>query len=217
MQDTRGVSPAVHCSYRTRRTARCLPGPGQNTQQQTQQPDISCSTHLGLHATAPSPPARLSIRRSKPLSARPLSHLVRGPVHDQQRHIDLLDQQVVGEDVGPGGPVAQVGVEHTHTRQQRRVQDDTPDTRPLRRQPHLHACLVQGWSTRTGGVCTSECAAADMHLPTRTLKPVGLRLPCGWSCPPPSIAACCATDSQLTVGPEPTDCPYSTTACRLMP
>ena len=59
------------------------------------------------------------------------THLISRAMHDQQRHIDLLDQEVVGEDVRPRRPPAQVGVEHTHPGQQRRVQHHSCYTRLL--------------------------------------------------------------------------------------
>jgi hypothetical protein len=221
-------------------------------------------------------------------------HLVSSTMHHQQRHIDLLDQQVVREDVRPGGPPFEVGVEHPHARQQRGVQHHSCDARPLRPQPHLpmthrqQQCIERKpppsnypnrpytqadaymmnsqlpavspaanlpyslcrlcWLIWYDSASGTACAYCHSHWTAHKAQP-WTHCPC---CTEPPAASSPLLQKQhllshslaqsrtvshslsspqgphshdknrrqqlaLTVGPDPTDCPYSTTVCRFTP
>jgi hypothetical protein len=128
------------------------------------------------------------------------AHLVGGAVQHEQRHVHLAHEQVVGEDVAPRGPPADVWLEHAHARQQRRVQHHARDARLLRGKPHLRG----------------PAAVALMHQPRgerNAPQVVGAQPRArvrGRAC-----ARLFAPRRRApTVGPEPTDCPYRTTCER---
>lgn len=100
------------------------------------------------------------------MQLHPAAHLVSGPMHHQQRHVNLLHQQVVWEDICPGRPPSEVGVEHPHARQHWGVQHHTCDAWPLRRQPHLRMRQRQQRCIHLSGIAANASAShqqVDAH------------------------------------------------------
>lgn len=85
---------------------------------------------------------RGSTHRGQGRSARSSGHCPRVPawaaracrrttthVQYERRAVGLLNEQVVGKDVGPAGPPAHVGAQHAHAGQDRRVEDEATQIR----------------------------------------------------------------------------------------